>query len=52
MCLQDDYRVCLKFGIITEDMDMICPIDSCGRFMDPVKDFKGMYVKVSYFCTL
>lgn len=46
LCVQDDYRVSLKYGIITKDMDPICPLDFCGRFVLPVKDFVGQYVKV------
>lgn len=42
---EDDYRVCLNAGVISKDMDPICPIDSVGRFLDPVVDFKGQYVK-------
>ncbi|XP_066248278.1 isoleucine--tRNA ligase, cytoplasmic [Euwallacea similis] len=42
---EDDNRVCLAAGIITKDMDAVCPVDSVGRFIDPVTDFKGQYVK-------
>lgn len=42
---EDDYRVSLKYGIITKDMEPICPLDFCGRFVQPVKDFVGQYVK-------
>lgn len=42
---EDDYRVCLAAGIITKDMDPICPLDSVGRFVDPVTDYKGQFVK-------
>ncbi|XP_072027331.1 isoleucine--tRNA ligase, cytoplasmic-like [Amphiura filiformis] len=41
---QDDYRVCLREGIITKEM-VICPVDSSGCFTDEVTDFKGQYVK-------
>jgi len=41
----DDYRICLEAGIITKDQDMICPIDYNGKFVEPVKDFLGKYVK-------
>ena len=44
--LQDDYRVSLAYGIITKDMKPLCPLDLCGRFTEPVEDFKGQYVKV------
>ncbi|XP_074644579.1 isoleucine--tRNA ligase, cytoplasmic-like isoform X2 [Tubulanus polymorphus] len=42
---EDDYRVCLANGVITKDMEMICPVDASGRFMKEVTDFSGMYVK-------
>ena len=42
---EDDYRCCLKAGIITRDQEAICPVDSCGCFIEPVKDFLGKYVK-------
>ncbi|KAG1682597.1 Isoleucine--tRNA ligase, cytoplasmic [Nymphon striatum] len=42
---EDDFRICLLNGIITKDMDMICPVDSSGCFMEPVSDFVGQYVK-------
>ncbi|XP_011500704.1 PREDICTED: isoleucine--tRNA ligase, cytoplasmic [Ceratosolen solmsi marchali] len=42
---EDDYRCCLKAGIITKDQEIICPIDSCGRFTSPVEDLAGQYVK-------
>jgi isoleucyl-tRNA synthetase len=35
----------LKAGIITKDQEVICPVDSCGCFTLPVKDFVGQYVK-------
>ena len=44
---EDDYRVCLAAGIITKDMDMVCPVDASGRFTEPVSHFKGQYVKVT-----
>lgn len=42
---EDDYRVCLVNGIITRDMEPICPVDASGKFIEPVKDFLGQYVK-------
>ncbi|XP_034833516.1 isoleucine--tRNA ligase, cytoplasmic [Maniola hyperantus] len=42
---EDDYRVCLAAGIVTRDQDIICPVDASGRFVAPVKDFEGQYVK-------
>jgi isoleucyl-tRNA synthetase len=43
---EDDYRVCLANGVITKDMNIVCPVDPSGRFTEEVTDFKGMYVKV------
>lgn len=42
---EDDYRVCLKYGIISRDMKIICPVDASGKFTSEVTDFKGQYVK-------
>lgn len=42
---EDDYRISLKYNIITKDMSPICPLDMSGRFIDPVIDFKGQHVK-------
>ncbi|XP_064632700.1 isoleucine--tRNA ligase, cytoplasmic-like [Lineus longissimus] len=42
---EDDYRVSLANGIITKDMNMVCPVDPSGRFTEDVTHFKGMYVK-------
>lgn len=42
---EDDYKVCLKYGIITRDMPIICPVDASGKFMEEITDFKGLHVK-------
>lgn len=42
---EDDYRVCLKAGIISKSSDVICPLDDSGRFTNEVKDLAGLYVK-------
>lgn len=42
---EDDYRVCTANGVITKDQEMICPIDASGKFIEPVTDFLGLYVK-------
>ncbi|XP_032667163.1 isoleucine--tRNA ligase, cytoplasmic [Odontomachus brunneus] len=42
---EDDYRCCLQAGVITKDQEIVCPVDSCGRFVEPVRDFLGKYVK-------
>uniref|UniRef100_A0A0K2TFA5 Isoleucine--tRNA ligase, cytoplasmic n=1 Tax=Lepeophtheirus salmonis TaxID=72036 RepID=A0A0K2TFA5_LEPSM len=43
---EDDYRVCLAAEVIYKGRDnIVCPLDDAGRFVDPVTDFKGQYVK-------
>ncbi|KAI4466789.1 soleucyl-trna synthetase [Holotrichia oblita] len=42
---EDDYRVCLANNVITRDQEPICPLDASGRFVNPVTDFEGQYVK-------
>lgn len=42
---EDDYRVCLANGVISKDMDPVCPLDASGRFVKPVTDFEGQYIK-------
>ncbi|CAG0912846.1 unnamed protein product [Notodromas monacha] len=42
---EDDYRVCLSAGVITKDMEIICPVDDSGCFSSEVPDFSGMHVK-------
>ncbi|EZA51423.1 Isoleucyl-tRNA synthetase, cytoplasmic [Ooceraea biroi] len=42
---EDDYRCCLEAGIISRDQETVCPIDSCGCFIEPVHDFVGKYIK-------
>jgi isoleucyl-tRNA synthetase len=42
---EDDYRVCLKHGVISQKSDIPCPIDAGGKFTEPVTDFLGQYVK-------
>ena len=37
----------LAHGIISKDMEVICPVDVSGKFTEEVRDFKGMHVKVS-----
>ncbi|KAK4300734.1 hypothetical protein Pmani_027087 [Petrolisthes manimaculis] len=44
---EDDFRVCLAYGIISRDANAICPVDNAGRFMPSVVDFKGLHVKVA-----
>lgn len=42
---EDDYRVCLRSGIIEKDAEVLCPVDINGRFTEDVGEFKGLYVK-------
>ncbi|KAB5589114.1 Isoleucyl-tRNA synthetase [Ceratobasidium theobromae] len=42
---EDDHRVALAHGVITNDELPPCPIDEAGRFTKEVSDFAGMYVK-------
>ncbi|XP_015515229.2 isoleucine--tRNA ligase, cytoplasmic [Neodiprion lecontei] len=44
---EDDYRCCLAAGIITRDQSVVCPVDNCGNFTEPVSDFLGQYVKTA-----
>jgi isoleucyl-tRNA synthetase len=44
---EDDYRVCLLGGIIQKDEEIPCPVDADGCFTEPVREFKGMYVKAA-----
>lgn len=37
--------VCKAAGIVAEDTPPICPVDAKGRFVMPVEDFVGQYVK-------
>ncbi|XP_062589372.1 isoleucine--tRNA ligase, cytoplasmic-like [Saccostrea cucullata] len=49
---EDDYRVCLKYGVITQGMDIISPVDETGKFTDEIEDFKGLYVKDADKCII
>ncbi|XP_058455405.1 isoleucine--tRNA ligase, cytoplasmic [Malaya genurostris] len=42
---EDDYRVALANGIVNRDQEIICPVDASGKFVQPVSDFEGQYVK-------
>jgi isoleucyl-tRNA synthetase len=42
---EDDYRCCLEAGVISRDQEIVCPIDSCGYFVEPVHDFVGKQIK-------
>ena len=43
---EDDNRVCLREGVVRRgDQEIVLPLDEVGKFIDPVADFKGQYVK-------
>lgn len=42
---EDDYNVCLKYGVIAEDLDLPNPVDDAGKFTKEVVDFQGTFVK-------
>lgn len=42
---EDDHRVCLEHGVVQTDKPLPCPVDDDGKFVDPVTDFRGMYIK-------
>jgi len=44
---EDDYRVCLKHGVIVKGGDIPCPVDDDGNFTDTVPLVKGMHVKAA-----
>ena len=41
---EDDYRVCVREGIVTVQR-VPCPVDDSGNFTDEVPPFKGQYFK-------
>lgn len=40
----DDYKICVKNGLITPDNPPV-PIDDSGNFTKEVSDFAGKYIK-------
>ncbi|ORY04507.1 isoleucyl-tRNA synthetase [Basidiobolus meristosporus CBS 931.73] len=42
---EDDFRVCLAHGVITEDGNVPCPVNEMGNYTAEVTDFAGQYVK-------
>ncbi|KAK9709812.1 isoleucine--tRNA ligase, variant 2 [Basidiobolus ranarum] len=42
---EDDFRVCLAHGVITEDGNVPCPVNEMGVYTSEVTDFAGQYVK-------
>ena len=44
--LQDDFRVCMHYGVFKKGDSVVCPVDSTGKFTEEVTDFVGQHVKV------
>ncbi|CAG2102663.1 unnamed protein product [Medioppia subpectinata] len=42
---EDDYRVALANGVIKRDGEVVCPLDANCRFVAPVTEYLGQYVK-------
>jgi isoleucyl-tRNA synthetase len=42
---EDDYRVCIAYGIVAKGSDLPCPVDANGFFEMPVEPVLGMHVK-------
>ncbi|CAA0827385.1 tRNA synthetase class I (I- L- M and V) family protein [Striga hermonthica] len=42
---EDDFRVCLENGIISQGQDLIVPLDSGGRFTDKIPEYEGRFIK-------
>ena len=45
---EDDFRVCMGYGIFNKGDTVVCPVDSSGCFTAEVTDFSGQYVKVMF----
>ncbi len=43
---EDDFRVCMGYGIFNKGDTVVCPVNSSGQFTADVTDFSGQYVKV------
>lgn len=41
---EDDYRVCVENGLVQPGKAPV-PVDSDGKFLDIIADFKGQYIK-------
>jgi len=42
---EDDYRVCLKHGVIQKGGDIPCPVDTNGNFTPEITPVAGIHVK-------
>lgn len=43
---EDDYRVCIKSGVVAKGEIVPCPVDESGCFTADVPDYQGVHVKV------
>ena len=41
---EEDFKMFIKYDMIDPSQPP-CPLDSNGRFVDPVTDYKGLYIK-------
>ncbi|WCJ38044.1 Isoleucine--tRNA ligase cytoplasmic [Euphorbia peplus] len=44
---EDDFRVCLQYGIINKDQNLTVPLDSRGCFTSKIPDFEGLSIKAA-----
>ena len=42
---EDDYRIAIRFGIVSEGELPPCPLDESGRFTSQVPPYEGQYLK-------
>jgi isoleucyl-tRNA synthetase len=42
---EDDFRICLQYGIFKKGQSVVCPVDASGKFTSEVTDYQGQYVK-------
>ncbi|KAF8555279.1 hypothetical protein OG21DRAFT_1496354 [Imleria badia] len=44
---EDDHRIARENGIVAADEMPPCPLDDGGKFVKPVTDYEGMYIKAA-----
>ena len=44
---EEDYRICLSYGIIEDNVHPPCPITDSGLFTAEVPDYQGIYIKTA-----
>jgi len=49
---EDDHRIAIANGIVAPEEVPPCPLDDVGRFVKPVVDYEGMYIKASVLLVL